>query len=135
MISIIFQFQYEHSSESRHYQYPYYHSGHPSFIHSKIPGLHTASKPLEYLYYKDYPKVSLPTTEPTSSGISRVNACRTIALKHQLILNYRLLSEELAYQLFSIGPTKKISFEKFPEINQFFHPLWKVSSGIFSITD
>ena len=54
LISIIFQFQYGHSSKSRHY---YYHSGHPSFIHPEIPELYSASKPLDYLYY-DYTKIS-----------------------------------------------------------------------------
>ena len=66
LISIIFQFHYGHSYESRHYQYPYDHSGHPSFIRPEIPELHSASKPLDYLYY-DYTKLILPTTEPSSS--------------------------------------------------------------------
>ena len=58
-------------------------------------------------------------------SISRVNVCRTIASKHQLILNYRLMSKTPAYQVSSIGPTKMITFEKFPEFGHFFHFMWK----------
>ena len=48
------------------------------------------------------------------TAFSRVNFCRTIALKHQLILNYRLLCQELSKELLTVGHKKKTSFEQLP---------------------
>ena len=46
------------------------------------------------------------------AAISRVNVCRTIALKHQLMLNYRFLQKESTYEIFTVGPTKSIAYNQ-----------------------
>ena len=58
------------------------------------------------------------------AAISRVNVWHTIALKHQLILNYRLLCQELSNKVLTFGQQKKTSFEQLPRLDEFHHLIW-----------
>ena len=69
------------------------------------------------------------------AAISRVNVCRTIALKHQLILNYRLLCQELSNEVLTVGQQKKISFEQLPHLDEFHHFIWMPFSTYLLTTD
>lgn len=53
------------------------------------------------------------------SSICRVNVCRTIALKHQLILNYRFLSKDSTYPSYSCGRIKSCPVHTLPEAKNF----------------
>ena len=63
------------------------------------------------------------------AAISRINVYLKIALKHQLILNYRLLCPETCPEVVIIGPSKKVSFQQVPQIDQFYTLLWTPSSS------
>lgn len=79
---------------------------------------------INYIRLQSIHRVGKAISQPI---ISRVNVCRAISLKHQLILNCKLMSHKSAYRVFFIFPTKIISFEKFPDIDQFFQFIWKSS--------
>lgn len=49
----------------------------------------------------------------------RINVCRTIAIKHQLILNYRFLSKHCSYPLFTSGTIKQVALTQISESNEF----------------
>ena len=53
------------------------------------------------------------------SAICRVNICRTIALRHQLIFNYRLMSKNSTYPTYICGPIKFHPIHKLPNISFF----------------
>ena len=53
------------------------------------------------------------------SSICRVNICRTIALKHQLILNYRFLSKNSTYPCYTCGRIRKVPIHSLPSVTNF----------------
>ena len=69
------------------------------------------------------------------AAISRVNVCRTIALTHQLILNCRLLCQELSNEVLTVGHQKKTSFEQLPHLDEFHHLIWMPFSTHLLTTD
>lgn len=55
------------------------------------------------------------------ASICRINVCRTIALCHQLILNYRFLSKKSSHPMFISGRSKTVSLQNLPDILNYNH--------------
>lgn len=57
------------------------------------------------------------------SAICRVNVCKTIALRHQLIFNYRLISKSSSYPTYFCNRIKMSSLKNLPNASNFVHLL------------
>ena len=63
-------------------------------------------------------------------AICRKNVCRTIAIKHQLMLNYRFSAKEEIFATFTSGPVKIVNFEDLDDVLNFHHLLPHYSVGM-----
>lgn len=56
-------------------------------------------------------------------AICRVNICKTIAIRHQLMMNYRFICKNSEYPPYTVNHVKNISTQNVPQIGKFVH-LW-----------